>query len=988
MQISEPDTDFRRSFPEEPFENLMMKRISEVLLICNEYDAFMLEEDGRIEEKVFKEYSSLHLRFSPHFNRASSLKDALELMKKKNFDLIITLHNSGSLDAFGTNLKIKRAYPDKTTVVLTPFSRNIMTLKDIEKINPSSDYVFSWLGDTSILVAIIKLIEDKMNVDDDISSAGVQVILLIEDSIRYYSSYLPVLYQTIFDQTLHVMNENLNDHQKNLRMRGRPKILHVTNYEEAVRLYKKYRTNILGIISDVEFPKGKTINKHAGIDLCREIRKDNPYIPFLIQSSINDNQIKAERSGAAFINKQSENILNDISSFVSENFGFGEFSFKNTANGKIIKKASNLKELQKGIETVPLKSLLMHAERNDFSKWLRARTLFNLASVLKPKRINDFSEPAEVRNYMSGVIENYRRSSSIGTIVNFSGTGYDELSGFSRIGNGSIGGKARGLAFMNRVLKTKRKSYFYYNIVISIPQTVVLATDIFTEFMDSNGLYPVAFSDSENHILLDEFLKASLPEYVMEELKVFLTGNKKPLAVRSSSLLEDSYYQPFAGIYSTYMISNNSRDFDKRLSELVQAVKCVYASTYFKGSKKYLKATRNVIEEEKMAVVIQNISGSRHGHTWYPTFSGVARSVNNYPVGYEKHNISIANIAAGLGKTIVDGEVSLRFSPSFPNNIIQMTSADYALKYTQKHFYALSLKTSSFKAVENDSANLIKRDIHEGVKEGAFNAVVSTYDHQSGIIRDTDDFPGPKIVSFGNILKRETFPLSRILLDLLSNLEKSMNNPVEMEFAVNIDPEGLNHSFDLLQARPVSSNFESSNIDISELDNDQAIIKSFSSLGNGLINNIRDIVYIVPEKFDPAKTRDIASTIKTLNKKFMDKNRNYILIGPGRWGTSDPWLGIPVRWEDVSQASVIIEAGQKDFVVQQSQGSHFFHNITTFGVFYFSINPFLKDGFYDLDFLAQFKPVFEDDFIRHICFKKPLTVKTDGRFGHGIVLKP
>ena len=966
----------------------MTKRISEILLVCNDYDAFMLEEDGRIEERVFNEYSALHLRFPPHFNRATSFESAVEMMKKKNFDLVITLHNSGSWDAFRINSELKKLYPEKPMVVLTPFSRKIMTAYDIENNDSSSDYIFSWLGDTSILVAIIKLIEDSLNADDDVASAGVQVIILVENSIRYYSSYLPVLYETIFIQTLHVMSEDLNDHQKNLRMRGRPKILLATNYEEAVSLYEKYKSNLLGVITDVEYEKGSVPDDQAGIKLCAMIRKNDADLPIIVQSSIEANRKRAWKYGAWFINKQSNTLLNEIGTFVRDNFGFGEFRFIDPADGTVIETAMNLKELQIAIEKVPEKSLEFHARRNDFSKWLRARTLFPLAKIFKPKKMEDFDSTEDMRKHLTGVIRNFRKNSGIGIIAKFNRDSYDELSGLTRIGQGSIGGKARGLAFMDYILKEKKKNYSYYGVVISIPQTVVLATDVFTEFMEINSLYKTAYSDLDDKAVLKKFLKAVFPDYVTAKLEKFVQGNKYPLAVRSSSLLEDSYYQPFAGIYATYMIPNNAKDNIRRLNELISAIKCVYASTFYQGAKKYLKATKNVIEEEKMAVIIQKISGSRKDHCWYPTFSGVARSINDYPIGYEQHNISIVNIAAGLGKTIVDGEVSLRFAPSFPNSIIQMSSAEYAIKYTQKHFYALSLKSLSFKPTLNESANLLKRDIYDGYKEGSFDGIVSTYDHSSNIIRDTNDFAGPKLITFSNILKRETFPLSLILTDILKSLEVGMSNPVEVEFAVNLDPENENHSFDLLQARPIVSGFELKNIDISGLDNSTAILKSFSSLGNGVLENIHDIIYIIPKKFDPSKTESIAAVIKQLNKKFIEKNKNYILIGPGRWGTSDPWLGIPVRWEDVSQASVIVEAGQKDFNVQQSQGSHFFHNITTFGVFYFTINPFLKDGFYDTEYLASLKAEYEDEFLRHISLKKPIIVKTDGRNGHGVILKP
>ncbi len=970
------------------FEKLMSRRISEILLICNEYDAFMLEEDGRIEERIFSEYSSLHLRYPPHFNRVSSYKSALALMKKKNFDLIITLHNSRSWDAFKINSEINKKFPGKPAVVLAPFSRKILTLTDIEKKRSGSDYIFSWLGDAGILVAIIKLIEDKMNIDDDIASAGVQVIILVEDSIRYYSSYLPVIYETVFEQTLHVMSEDMNDHQKNLRMRGRPKILLATDYEQALSLIKKYKKNLLGVITDVEFERNSIHDKNAGIDLCGEIRKLDRNIPVLVNSSRVENMEKAYKFGAGFICKQTENVLIKIGLFVKNNFGFGEFCFIDPLTNKVIAKAGSLRELHKALEKIPDRSLEYHASENHFSKWLRARTLFELADIFKNKSIKDFSSIKEVRHFLISLIKSYRKSSGSGIISNFSRDFHDEMSMFSRIGEGSIGGKGRGLAFMDNVLKRKRFSYSYYGVEISIPKTIVLSTDVFSEFMKINNLFEISYSNADDGTLLKNFLESELPGWLTVELEKLIENNNYPLAVRSSSLLEDSYYQPFAGIYATYMIPNNSKDKSKRLKDLSDAVKSVYASTFYEGAKKYLKATKNVIEEEKMAVVIQRVSGEKHRMYFYPTFSGVARSINDYPVGYEDHNISIVNVAAGLGKTIVDSEISLRYSPSFPNNVIQFSSAEFALKFTQKEFYSLSLMSRSFRPDLNEGINLVRRDIHDGYKEGSFDSIVSTYDAGSNIIRDSHDFGGPKVVTFANILKRETFPLSRILTDILKTLEEKMSNPIEIEFAVNIDPKNEIHSFHLLQVRPIVSGFESEEINISNIDSGNVIIRSYSSLGNGIIDDVHDLIYIVPDRFNPAKTREIAAEIKDLNKGFISKKKNYILIGPGRWGTSDPFLGIPVRWEDVSQASVIVEAGQKDFIVQQSQGSHFFHNITTFGIFYFSINPFLRDGFYDLEYLAQLKPVYESEFLRQISFKCPIITKTDGKNGHGVILKP
>ncbi|MDA3837664.1 MAG: phosphoenolpyruvate synthase [Candidatus Delongbacteria bacterium] len=977
----------RYYFEDTKFELLMPERVSEILLICTDYDAFALEEDGRIEEQVFNEYGALNLRFPPHFHRATSIVAAKLQLKERDFDLIITMHSHGFWDAFKINSELKKLYPNKPIVVLAPFSRDV--LDKYETLEPEgSDYVFSWLGNSDILLAIIKLIEDKLNVENDVKIVGVQTIILVENSIRYYSSYLPELYKTIMGQTHSVMSEYLNEHQKNLRMRGRPKILLATNYEEAIELYEQYKDNLLGIITDVEFEKDNIHNHLAGVKLCEHIRKEDKRLPILMQSSNEDNRKNAKPLNAGFINKQSHTLLNELVEFVKLRFGFGDFIFRDPVDLEPIIAASNLRELQKCLKTIPAESLAHHANNNHFSKWLRARTLFPLANIFKLKKLNDFNTTEEIRDYLVNIIKYYRRGSSRGVIAHFNKDRFDEVSGFSRLGHGQLGGKARGLAFSDYVLKKHRMNYKYDNIVLSIPQTVVLATDVFKDFMDMNKLYDIAYSSDDDKTILDTFVKARFPESIMPDLRILMEQMVRPLAVRSSSLLEDSTYQPFAGIYSTYMIPNNNSSYKVRLTELCDAIKCVFASTFFTNSKKYLKATKNVIDEEKMAVIIQEISGRTYDDIHYPTFSGVARSINNYPVGYEKADKCIVNIAAGLGKTIVDGKTSLRFSPNFPQNVLQTSSTDTTLKNTQKKFYALDLKELTFKPTVDDSSNLLEQDIYEGVKNESFESIVSTLDYENNVIRDSFDFEGPKFMTFANILKRETFPLSKILIDVLCLLGKAISNPVEIEFAVNIDPLNNINYFDLLQARPIVSGFETLDVDVKSTKEKHSIIKSFNALGNGSIDNIFDIIYVKPDSFDHSETKTIAESIKKLNQKMLKEKRKYILIGPGRWGTSDPWLGMPVKWADISQSSVIVEAGMKDFVIEQSQGSHFFHNITTFGIIYFTINPFKDDGSYNVKFLDNQEAVYEDNFIKHIRFNKPVIVKTDGRSGNGVILKP
>ena len=977
----------RYYFEDTKFELLMPERISEILLICTDYDAFMLEEDGRIEEQVFKEYGALNLRFPPHFHRVTSLESAKKMLEEKDFDLIVTMHSHGFWDAFNINAELNKLHPDKPIVVLAPFSKDVFDKYEV--LNPKgSDYIFAWLGNSDILLAIIKLIEDKLNVKNDVKVVGVQTIILVENSIRYYSSYLPVLYKTIMGQTHTVMNEYLNEHQKNLRMRGRPKILLATNYEEAIELYEQYKDNLLGIITDVEFEKNDIHDNLAGIKLCEHVRKNDKRTPILLQSSNDDNRSKSKKINAGFINKQSNTLLNELVEFVQVRFGFGDFIFRDPIDLEPVAAASNLRELQSCLKTIPAESLAHHANSDHFSKWLRSRTLFPLAKIFRTKNIRDFKTTDEIREYLINIIKYYRRNSSRGIIAHFNKDRFDEVSGFSRLGHGQLGGKARGLAFSDYVLKKHRMNYKYDKVVLSIPQTVVISTDIFAEFMEQNKLSKIAYSSSADHLILDAFVKARFPNSIMPDIKILLERMNRPLAIRSSSLLEDSTYQPFAGIYSTYMIPNNNPDFKTRLTELCNAIKCVFASTFFKNSKMYLKATKNVIDEEKMAVIIQEISGRTYENAHYPTFSGVARSINNYPIGHEESDKCIVNIAAGLGKTIVDGKTSLRFSPDFPQNTIQLSSTDSTVKNTQKKFYALDLKELTFKPNTDDSANLLEQDIYEGVKNRSFESIVSTLDYENNMIRDNFNYEGPKFLTFANILKREAFPLSKILIEILSLLEKSMNNPVEIEFAVNIDPQNNIHYFDLLQARPIVSGFEALDIDIESTSKKNTIIRSNNALGNGTIDDIYDVIFVKSETFDPAQTQTIAETIKILNLKMILKKKKYILIGPGRWGTSDPWLGIPVKWTDISQSSVIVEAGLPDFIIEQSQGSHFFHNITTFGIIYFTINPFKGDGFYDEEFFNGQNSVFEDNFIKHVRFTHPVIVKTDGRLGNGVILKP
>ncbi len=891
--------------------------------------------------------------------------------------------NIGKVDAFELANKIKKNYPDKPIVVLTHFSKEV-SLKLANEDLSSIDYVFSWLGNSSLLLAIIKLIEDKMNADYDIDEVGAQAILLVEDSIRYYSSYLPTIYKLIFEQRNELMTEGLNDHQKTMTMRARPKILLAKTYEEAKFLFEKYKNNLLGIISDVSFPKDNKIDHEAGIKLCYSIRSEVRQMPILLQSSNENNKEVMAVIRASFINKYSKTLLADLRNYIKENYGFGDFVFKDPETEEELDRANNLHSLQVKLMSVPDKSLEYHVRNNHFTRWLKARALFPLADLFKERSMRDFNNVNEIRSYLIDTIANYRINKGRGVIASY----FDEYAVFSRLGDGMLGGKARGLAFADYLIKNHKIIHKFENVNITIPRTVVLTTDVYDEFMESNNLYEIASSDIKDEDILMPFIYAKLPEQITDQLKYFLEVVKKPIAVRSSSLLEDSHYQPFAGVYSTYMIPNSDNEPSVRLSQLEIAIKSVFASVFFKNSKAYISATANLIDEEKMAVILQEVVGKAYGQKFYPNISGVARSINFYPIGHEKIEDGVVNVALGLGKTVVDGGISIRFSPKYPKNVLQLSNMEMTLKNTQKEFYAVNLNSYSFKPSVDDSSYLLKLKVDDALEDGSLKHIVSTYDFQDQVLRDGFQHTGKKIITFANVLKYNVFPLAEILQTLLDIGKREMNNHVEIEFAVNLDtPDGEPKDFSFLQIRPIVESSEKFNIDIDFVSRDETIIYSTSTMGNGVINNLKDIIYVKPESFNAAKNPVIATKLEALNKIMIGEEKNYILIGPGRWGSSDPWLGIPVKWSQISAARVMVEAGLDKYRIDPSQGTHFFQNLTSFGIGYFTVNSFINDGFYDTEYLSSFPAVYEDEYIRHLHFEKPLIVKIDGKQNKGVILK-
>ncbi len=989
MTIIDGNLDLHKyDFTDTSFDLLMQKRIHRVLIICSNYDNYMLEEDGRIDEQIFNEYASLNLRYPPTFVQTDNAEDAFEILKDGNIDLVISMLSIKGTDIFALANKIKAKYENIPIVVLTYFSREVSLRLQGEDLS-AIDYVFCWLGDASLILAIIKLIEDKMNADNDIENIGVQAIILVENSIRYISSYLPNIYRIILMQSLDFQREALNEHQRMLKLRGRPKILLANNFNNALDLYKKYKYNVLGVISDISYKRDGVTDENAGIELCKAVMADDDKVPFLIQSSSITHKKIAEELGAGFIYKYSKSLSLELRNFIIQNLAFGPFVFRNAKTLEPIAIATDLQSLQQKLLTIPDSTLEYHATRNHFSKWLNARALFPVAQMFKYIRKEDFETTDDIRKFLYVAISSFRLGKGRGVIAKFDKASFDEYQIFSRIGEGSIGGKARGLAFINKIIKTYKLFSKFPGVTIAIPRTVVLSTDIFDEFMDQNNLYSVVQSDISDAEILNRFINAELPGHVYQDFYAFLAVSKDiPIAIRSSSKLEDSHYQPFAGIYSTYMIPRlpDNKQMVKLLSD---AIKEVYASVYYKASKAYMTATSNVIDEEKMGIILQEVCGNRHGEIYYPTLSGVGRSINYYPIGSEKAEDGIVNIAFGLGKLIVEGGLSLRFSPKYPKKILQLSSPEAALRDTQKEFRALDLNINSFVPSTDDGVNILRIDIKDVKNDQAMKYVASTYDRNNNILRDGIKYPGKKIISFSNILQHKTFPLADILGTLLEIGQKEMNNPIEIEFAANLEtPPGTPMIFNFLQIRPIVHTEETHTINIDHIKQNDTIIYSESALGNGLFKGIYDLIYVKPESFNAANNKNVAIEIEKINSLFVKRGEGYVLIGPGRWGSTDPWLGIPVKWPQISSARIIIESGLKNYRIDPSQGTHFFQNLTSFRVGYFTINPYINEGYYDVGFLNKRDVIYEDGYIRHVRFEKPLEIMIDGKKHKGVILKP
>ena len=1003
------DTQLKKFNPflkDTSFVNLMARRIFNVLLVANPYDAFMLEDDGRIDEKLFEEYTRLGLRYPPRFTQVSTQEEATQALEQMRFDLVICMPGTDNSDAFDIGRGIKEQFPGTPIVVLTPFSHGITRYMERQDLS-IFEYVFCWLGNTELLLSIIKLIEDKMNLDHDIREGGVQMILLVEDSIRFYSSVLPNLYKYVLEQSRAFATEALNAHQATLRMRGRPKIVLARNYEEAWLLYDRYRNNTLGIISDVRFPMaagGKKV-ADAGLQLLRQVRSCDEFVPLIMESSESDNRQLVSEVNAGFVDKNSKKMSIDLRDRIEQHFGFGDLVFRNPSTGAEVVRIHNLKELQDNIFTIPEDSFVYHTAHNHISRWLCSRAMFPLSEFLKNITQDAYEDVPAHRQLIFDAIVRYRKMKNRGVVAEYLRGRFDRFSHFARIGDGSLGGKGRGIAFVDHFLKKHPVFESIPDVEVRIPKTLVLCTDIFDRFMEDNNLYPVALSDVSDETILQAFLASPLPDELLGDIETFCEVVTGPVAVRSSSLLEDSHYQPYAGVYATYMIPDQP-DCAAMARHIADAIKGVYASVYYSGSKAYMSATSNVIDQEKMAIILQEVVGDKHGTRFYPHCSGVARSINFYPVGEETADEGVVNLALGLGKHIVDGGKSLRLSPAHPDHIIQTSEPQLALKETQNSFLALDLTALDKPVSKDETFDLVRLTVREAEADDTLDWIASTYVRDDDMIYDTPHMKGRKLVTFAGVLRYEAFPLAKIIQLVLQYGANEMRRPVEVEFAVRFGQQTTdnrqqsegNSQFSIfnsqlkgvfypLQIRPIVSARECIEEDLTAIPKESRLLYSTRSLGNGISSDVHDIIYLREGAFSMANNRAIADEIRSLNRTFAERGVGYILAGEGRWGSSDIALGVPVEWSDISAVRLIAEVSPDGRHIEPSQGTHFFQNLTSFGVGYLTIDGTTPGEVFDRTWLDTQPAEYESALLRHVHSTTPLTIKMDGLHGLGVVEK-
>jgi CheY-like chemotaxis protein len=980
------DRSYRNRFA--AFHELMRNRIRDVLMVSSLYDSFILGEEGGLYELLVNEYMGLNLSHPPEITRVSSGRKALErIVQGTPIDLILTTLHLEDMHAVEFARRVRAAGIRKPLVLLTYDNRELNDLINRHGV-ASFDKVYLWQGNFRILLAIIKAIEDKLNVQHDTHLVGVQSIILIEDSVKFYSSYLPIIYTELMRHSHRVIEEGVNLPHKMLRMRARPKILLCETYEEAWQYFQTYHETVLGVISDVRFPHGGEIDPQAGIEFAKNVKKSHPDIPILLQSNKTEMEAVAHAVGASFLLKDSPRLLHQLRQFMKKYFSFGDFVFC-MPDGAEVDRARNLHELEEKLHTVPDDSLIFHAQRNHFSNWLKARTEFYLAHQLRPQKVSDFSSVTEIRKSLISHLHEYSRSQYRGTITDFDPETFDPEISFTRLGGGSLGGKGRGLAFVDTLLNMSRIRDEFRDISIAVPPTIILETDVFDSFVERNDLGDFALESSDDTKILNQFLKAPMPDHIVAWLRELLNTVTYPLAVRSSSLFEDSQYQPFAGVYETCMLPNNHRDLDIRLQELLSAIRRVYASTFYNRAKGYFKATPYLLEEEKMAVVIQKLVGSRHEDRFYPDLSGVARSHNFYPVGPMKADDGIVSVALGLGVIVVEGGLTIRFCPKYPRHQVQFSSVEDVINYSQRNFYALNMPSPEADYSPLAEPRLIQPGLHLAEKDGVLGPIGSTYSADNDAIYDGISRKGLRLISFASILKYDYFPLAAVLDRLLDLARWGMSAPIEIEFSVNLSvPKGRPPEFRVLQLRPMVVSHEREQLDLTTVPDDRLICRSGQVLGNGLISDVRDIVTVNLDTFERSRLVEVAREVAKFNLELTDENRPYLLIGIGRWGSADPWLGIPVTWDEISGARAIVETGFREIKVTPSQGTHFFQNLNAFQVGYFTINANNDDEFLDWDWLAALPAYKQRTLTRRLKFDSPIEIRMNGHNSSGIIIKP
>lgn len=970
------------------FHDLMQFKVREILLVSSLYDAFVLEEDGRLSEKILNQYLDLDIKFVPRITSVSSATNALKALGERTYDLVITMTRISDMNPITFGQEVKHLDPDLPVILLT---YDWVDDSDLLKIRTSKciDKIFYWAGDTKILLAIIKFVEDIKNLERDVK-LGVRVILIIEDSPKYYSLFIPLLYTEILGQTRRLIMEGINSSHRLLRNRARPKIVLAESYEEGMAIYNKYRYSLLGIISDVKYPRGGVLDPQAGFILAKKVREEEPHLPVLLQSSNEQNRLRAFNKQVGFLHKNSENLLHELRTFILSNFGFGDFVFKLPDNTEI-DRAKDLHEFEKKLKTIPEESLKFHAERNHFSTWMRARTEFALADKIRPMKVADYESINDLRKSILWSIQDLFHENQVGVIADFDPDLRSPEHSFIRLGKGSLGGKARSIAFINALLAKKNSKQNFEKVEVKTPQTFVICSDVYEHFIEKNQLLDFALTEKDNRTISKRFIGAKLPKKITKHLKFLLEEAHYPIAVRSSSILEDSQTLPFAGLYSTYMLPNNHPDIEVRLQQLCRAIKLVFASVFFKSPKEYVKNSSFRLEEEKMAIIIQEIVGESHDQYYYPVISGVAQSYNFYPFSYMEPDDGIVHLALGLGMTIVEGEQNLfRFSPKYPALNPPYSSIITFIKNSQNFFYAMDLADMDRKISYDQKFSLKKLSLAEAEKHDNLFFVASTYSPQDDEIRDTTTIKGIRVVTFANVLKYNAFPMAEILEWLLKTIRHAFGSHVEIEFAVNpYREQGKKSQFYLLQVRPMVAGEETVEISLKNIDKEDLICSSEHSLGNGIYRDLYDLVYVDPDTFNMVYSREIAKEIGQLNQYFIDSARNYILMGFGRWGTTDPWLGIPVEWSQISRAKVIVESNMgSQSHIEPSQGTHFFHNLISLKLGYLHVFKSSPREYVIWDWIQQQEVVHSTNFVKHVRFQNPMIVKIDGRLSKGVILKP